>query len=724
MSLRALKNADFSENGDQRLKVALVLGEPPYQKLVIRDLRALGFKVFTPSDDIFSSVSLGSPENTGALESASRLFERFAALPEVQEASIKIVHPGVSFWAERTELVPIAGQLGLAFVAPPPHVHRYFANRVNLLENSEKLKIPHLVICFEPLQSVREFEKWRNHRPVFPVVLKSTRPTRGIGVIVLHHQREVQSVLPLWLEQLQIDYRDSMVIVEKYKEGARKVALPFYCEQQGDQKKINFFLPIDRSLHSRTSAWVDVCPAPSLDPAVLKKLHGWTQQLVEEIDLFGFGQAEFLVDGPDAFLIDLSARLTDVYSLIQTANGVSIISLQLRALFDGSRKEAFPVYGSKKSGASQRNLSEGNRSNSVPVLSMAFRVLAEDVMLQMPAPGLLYARSEKTDYEFSGGWAKIFYAEEIQESSAADSRYPVSNSDGILAYGEVVVEESNALGQLGQRRKKFENSASEFSEEVGLSLWDQAKTVFSELWFYGTLRSSEGALYQLACHPWVRNGAFHSTFIDEEWVPEYEGIYSMTQIAGQACIEMLYALKVELVSKKIWVGSRSFSIALLRRLPSLSWNGFLKIVENKYVAGELNIPGFEKTARVALTLKMRDKNTDLTNAQEGTGSFRSQFEGQIQIGSYYFLVRVSPDQNKQPVVRALTTGVIKSLFFLPGQQVEPQETLVSLVSQHRLIQHRLPIAVRIGKWMVRPEQAVNMGDVLATIEWIEDAEQE
>jgi len=70
---------------------------------------------------------------------------RFLGEYQKQTMGNGLVHPGVSAWADRSELSGVCQELGLELVSPAARIVSLFGNKLNLLLEAEKAKIPHLV---------------------------------------------------------------------------------------------------------------------------------------------------------------------------------------------------------------------------------------------------------------------------------------------------------------------------------------------------------------------------------------------------------------------------------------------------------------------------------------------------------------------------------------------------------------------------------------------------
>jgi pyruvate carboxylase len=208
-------------------KVAIVLGGPGVGDHICNSLRELGFEAeFAPSHiQRFASIGWGgsSPDD---LRKTLRLW--IAEQRKKNPQASLWLHPGVSPWAERPELPALGQELGMQVICPPSRVLSLYGNRLTLLGEAEKLQIPNLSLTPNPLHSVREIEKLvKIQKLKLPFVLKAVRGGSGYGIRVIHHPEDLGRSLGLWLEQLQRNVGEVILLAERYLEGARRVVQPF-----------------------------------------------------------------------------------------------------------------------------------------------------------------------------------------------------------------------------------------------------------------------------------------------------------------------------------------------------------------------------------------------------------------------------------------------------------------------------------------------------------------
>lgn len=460
--------AGLAQDTVARPRKALVLGNAALAARISQDLAAQGIEGETEARfSARTQTHLLSPANLEGVEGLrTYLTEAKRKIP-----GLLFVHPGASAWADRSELPVICQEIGLQAISPPARVMSLFGNKLNLLMEAEKAKVPHLVTSFDPIQSVREIEalmKGRSDTMRFPFVLKSVRGGgAGVGVRVIHSLQDMERTLPIWLDQLRSRFGEAILFPERYLEGAVYLIQPFARFADGT---LEYFPAVDASLQYRYRKLVEFCPATTVDPKTDEKIKDWTKKLADQVSFVGVGAFEFLVEANHAYLIEGLARLNTGFHLWEKVAGTSAVSWQMATLTEESPR-SFPPKMIDKHWTS----------------SLSVRIHAEDPVLQIPQPGMIRELSSTRQWSNLTGVAEMDWSVQSGEEVA-------SSSDGLLG-----------LLWVGGRSR---SAALQLAEEI-----------LSQIWISGSVHTNERFVLELIQHPWVKDGIYHAGFVDEEFIP-------------------------------------------------------------------------------------------------------------------------------------------------------------------------------------------------------------
>ena len=620
----------------------LVLGEKANAGLISEQLQEEGFEtVFLSS---LTQGRLPSVVDPKSLAEMRALIAQFASVSQNKG----MIHPGTTIWAERPELPSLAQQVGLTVISPPPGILSYFSNKLNLLSDSGLLGIPNLVQRWNPMHSAREIEDFirKNHQP-FPFTLRSAKGGGRFGQFLVLDASSLGRTLELWCDQLRRAQGEVILFAERYIEGARTVSLPFARFQDGQAQIFPF---LDSSLQSLNRKVIEFCPASRISQAVRKQLADWTLRLAARCGYVGVGVLQFLVDSSRAFLLDGLPRLDTSFYLWNQVSGTRAIAWQLATLNRNSQ-ETLPPMKLEKSW----------------VPGMSFRVYAED-LFHLPQPGVVQELSEERNWT---------------GPKMAETRVFLSYEKG----DRVSTEDSGLFATFfvaGQTRKE---------------LLAAAQNVLGKFWVAGSLQTNERFLLELMGHPWLREGIFHSGFVDEEFLPVMRPPVEYLKICASIGIEMVGVGegKRRWAMGDQWVKQEDIDPTFLR------WNegpAHWQYQEKRGVSGSVELSENDSVRVCAFPL--------------------SSDRWIFRLGSWFLSVRVvtlpkSPELKPRPKLSALVSGRIHAILFRPGTQVAAHETLLVIESMGVFIPHALPIAAKVLRWHVNAEDGVEVGQILAEI---------
>ena len=646
---------------------ALVLGPLVSARPIALQLDRFGF------EPVFSPIRLPQPGASGAVEGLRAVLEEFVRVagPATGRTS-HIVHPGASPWADRPELAHLCQELGLGALCPPARVLSLFSNTLTLLTEADRLKIPHLVLSFDPIFSQRELDQVLGSSRKFPWILKSVRPVGAGSLLVVQDEDDLKKRFPLWMEQLRIETGEAIAFAERYVESARQVKLPFARFHDG---RIEFFPTVEGSLQSRNRRIVELCPAGGLEGRLQKQLESWAKALAESTGFIGVGSFDFLVDGVRPFLLGGLCRLGTTFHLWEQVAGTQAVGWQLET-FLGQPQGKSPLK---------------------PIPSgVSFRMYAEDPMLQLPQPGYIQELSPRREWKLAGASGELTWNFEAGQSVPFDD-------SGLLAIG---------YAGAADRRQALH----------------VARGMLDEIWIAGSLRTNQRYLAELVMHPWVREGVFHAGFVDEEFLPDSRpsgGEIKLFAAVAAWWTNRKSVRQAEAWTVPYWIGDRWIrpeADVLIWDEDAVFWKAPLESgsdadTELFGLSGRLkNEDG--RSVRLCL-FPLADDRWLIRIGEWALAVRRAKAPAPklavAQAGG-------SPPARRVPQVSALVSGRVHALLFREGAAVAPHETLVLIESLRTLVPHAVPRGFLLKHWHVAADQLVTQGQPLADLEGIGSTE--
>jgi acetyl/propionyl-CoA carboxylase alpha subunit len=648
-----------------RCKV-LILGESASAQVIAQQLTVLGYEpVLQASLGLPHLPPIGQPHSFKRLRDALVQFAaQLLSHPEV----IGLVHPGTSHWAERPELIPLARRLNLRVIGAPARIQYLFGNQLHLLQEAEKLGIPNLIRCWDPMHTVREVEEFLGQsRQLFPFVLRSARGGGSFGTILVPHEEFLRKSLPTWFDQLRWNLGEVIFFLEKYVEGARRILMPFVRLRGG---RTQLFPTSDVSLQCRQRKVVEICPASHLDPTAQELMVRWTTQLLEKVDYIGVGHLEFLVDGPRVFLKSGSSRLNTGFHLWEQVAGTQALAWQL---------------ASSDLSAVQPEVPQEMLPNDRWRQGLMVKILAEDPIYHLPRPGVVHELDGPTP------WVNP----KVDRSSRFFEFYPNYEA------GEAIEShDSGAIAHLYVWGEKLDE------------LMDHAHQLLNKTWISGSIQTNEKFLSELLSHSWVREGFFHSEFVDQEFLPALDPPRALMQEAVVLVEAHPEVSSQAGGSQGRWqVNDRVVSSPRGGAAP-LSWvvePQFWEVHELPGVTGVVQL--IEGEDRSLLRVCAYPMDEGRWNVRIGQWFFRLKRLPPVLVQQ-----SVSPSRNRQ--LFALVSGRLQSLFFREGALIPAHEPVLMMESLGVFVPHSLPVSIRMTQWKVSANDQVRAGQALAEFELV------
>jgi hypothetical protein len=332
-----------------------------------------------------------------------------------------------------------------------------FESSFYLMNTASELEVPHLLLSLEPLHGAAEVTRFFEKQPFeFPLLLRCARGAPPRPTLLVQGFDDFEIEVPLWLEELDLHLGESMVLVQRLSDGARRFDIPFLRDSRGETR----FLPwVETSLQLRGKPWIQIQGPEEewgLTRAFCVRTQGRLVGLLQKTQFFGVGSFEVLVEGDQFWLSSAASGIGAGHTLSR----VGVVDL-LSAL-----ESSLPAV------------------ESVPAQAQSWSALihwrAEDLFGSHPV-----------DLHF-GEWTQ--------------------RSPGWVSYlpeGQHCLENWNHL-HLGHWRVE----AKDFDQ-----LLESARTEVLATWMPRSFRTNTPELLELLSHPWVRQKMFHADFIQQDFVP-------------------------------------------------------------------------------------------------------------------------------------------------------------------------------------------------------------
>jgi acetyl/propionyl-CoA carboxylase alpha subunit len=276
--------------------------------------------------------------------------EAEALVAAALETGATLIHPGYGFLAESATFAEAVLAAGLTWVGPPPDALRRGGDKLEAKRIASAAGVPTL-------------EAGEPDALGFPLLVKATAGGGGRGMRVVERPEELDEALVSASREAEAAFGDGTVYCERYLAAPRHVEVQLLGDRHGTVLALG---ARDCSIQRRHQKVVEETPPPGLADGVLSRLAEHAVAFGRAVAYESAGTAEFLVEGSDAFFLELNGRIQVEHPVTEAVTGLDLVELQLRVA-DGE-----PL-------AALRPLATGH--------AVEARLYAEDPRTFLPQPG-------------------------------------------------------------------------------------------------------------------------------------------------------------------------------------------------------------------------------------------------------------------------------------------------------------------------------------------------
>jgi acetyl/propionyl-CoA carboxylase alpha subunit len=221
-----------------------------------------------------------------------------------------------------------------------------------------------------------------------------------------------------------------------------------------------------------------------------------------------------------------------------------------------------------------------------------------------------------------------------------------------------------------------------------------------DFWVVGNIQTNQRFLIELLHHPWVEEEIFYAGFIDDEYVPN------------------LYFPEI---AKKLFYSTIQYLPEISENSNDSGWylgKQRLKVEPTsqsspKWLQGPVFWKHENRTALEGVIQAAQDSDENYR-----VSLFPSGDHWLVRVGIWFTPLRriPLPYDRQSLALKALCSGRIHAVLFLEGTSVSAHEPLITLEAFGVLIPHALPVELKIKQWLIKAEDIVLEGQVLAHLQ--------
>jgi acetyl/propionyl-CoA carboxylase alpha subunit len=245
-----------------------------------------------------------------------------AVMAAVRTSRADAVHPGYGFLSEDPVLARACRTAGVAFVGPSPDALDLFGDKTATRARAVELGLPVLAATESPT-SLDEATRLLDERGA--VMVKARAGGGGRGLRPVSDVADLAAAMRQSASEAAAAFGDDGVFVEALLAHARHVEVQVI----GDGATVAVLGDRDCSVQRRRQKLVEIAPAPGLSRRQRGALHAAAERLIGSISYCGLATVEFLVHGPDHYLLEVNPRLQVEHTVTEEVTGLDLVALSL-----------------------------------------------------------------------------------------------------------------------------------------------------------------------------------------------------------------------------------------------------------------------------------------------------------------------------------------------------------------------------------------------------------
>jgi 3-methylcrotonyl-CoA carboxylase alpha subunit/acetyl-CoA/propionyl-CoA carboxylase biotin carboxyl carrier protein len=298
---------------------------------IIRAARAAGLRtvaVYSDADADAPHVrAADAAERIGPAPAAQSYLSIPALLAAAHRSGAEAVHPGYGFLSERSSFARACTGAGLVFVGPPADVIEQMG-RKDIARHAAVLAGVPVLPAVEGGNElpVAELVDRATAEIGFPLLVKAAAGGGGKGMRIVRAAPDLPAALAAARREAAAAFGDDTLLAERYVEHGRHIEVQILADTHGS---VVHLFERDCSVQRRHQKVIEEAPAVAISDRVRSVVTGSAVRLAQQVGYVNAGTVEFLVNGDDAYLLEMNTRLQVEHPVTEFVTGMDLVALQL-----------------------------------------------------------------------------------------------------------------------------------------------------------------------------------------------------------------------------------------------------------------------------------------------------------------------------------------------------------------------------------------------------------
>lgn len=350
----------------------LIANRGEIARRIIRTCKKLGIQTVA----VYSEADANTPFVTEADEAyligpaqATKSYLNIDKILNVaKESGAEAIHPGYGFHSENHTFAKACKKDGLIFIGPEDHMIRLMGNKIEARRQMKKAGVPVVPGWDGQLESVDQAHSIAE-KLGYPLMLKASAGGGGIGMKVVHNDKELESSFSSTKQTAKASFGDETIFLERFIKNARHIEVQVIADQNGNALHL---FERECTIQRRNQKVIEESPSPFLTDKMRKDLCQTAVQGIKELGYTNAGTMEFIFDDDsgDYYFLEMNTRLQVEHPVTEEITGLDLVELQIKV-------------------AANTPLELVQEDIVQKGYTIEARIYAEDPVTYFPSPGLL-----------------------------------------------------------------------------------------------------------------------------------------------------------------------------------------------------------------------------------------------------------------------------------------------------------------------------------------------
>lgn len=282
--------------------------------------------VYTLADKESLHVRLA---DTAVLIGDGPIAESYLSIQKIITAAIlskaHSIHPGYGFLSENADFAIACEKNKIIFIGPKPDAIKIMGNKSEAKKLMSAAGVPCIPGTDLNSNVTKDLSKIISDLG-FPVMIKAASGGGGKGMRLVSQKKDLQNAVNLAKAEALNAFGSEQVIVEKAIIEARHVEIQIFGDKHGNLIHLG---ERDCSVQRRHQKVVEESPSPALSPKLRQAMGELAIIAAKEIEYYGAGTVEFLLDkNGDFYFLEMNTRIQVEHPVTELVTGLDLVYLQ------------------------------------------------------------------------------------------------------------------------------------------------------------------------------------------------------------------------------------------------------------------------------------------------------------------------------------------------------------------------------------------------------------